>query len=297
MIEAGASITRKPHQRIAERFNLKPNHHGLAIVVPFRPLLYLTDVLTKKLIFDIYEPRNKRSLKSYMQAVDLELKHHPIIVVVYGRGVSGNLLRTDIGDIDIKEDIMAPLFPAIATHLADNPKIFLFVFRSGSSKRHALNFVEAIWENCIVGYIACDNLRRAGDIVEDELAHPSMFVQEIFTSISDKLPPHATMTVIDRLKEPVYLYPHGSELMETHSRSQGIVSIMCSHTSHHASLPTLESTEESGFLSRVRQLSIAAKEPDTESHLLEQPIKKLKTELSPKQSKGVPKQAESSDEL
>ncbi|XP_064392955.1 uncharacterized protein LOC135340534 [Halichondria panicea] len=88
MIEAGASITRKPHQRIAERFNLKPNHRGLAIVVPFRPLLYLTDVLTKKLIFDIYEPRNKRSLKSYMQAVDLvELKHHPIIVVVSGYGV------------------------------------------------------------------------------------------------------------------------------------------------------------------------------------------------------------------
>ena len=69
------------------------------------------------------------------------------------------------------------------------------------------------------------------------------------------------------------------------------MSIMYSHTSHHASLPTLESSEESGFLSRVRQLSIAAKEPDTESHLLEQPIKKLKTKLSPKQSKGVPKRA------
>ncbi len=75
------------------------------------------------------------------------------------------------------------------------------------------------------------------------------------------------------------------------------MSIMCSHTSRHASLPTLESTEESGFLSRVRKLSIAAKEPETESHLLEKPIKKLETELSPKQSKGVPKQAESSDEL
>ena len=301
MIEAGALITRKPHQRIAERINLKPNHRGLAIVVPFHSLLDLTDVLTR---FDIYEPQDKPSLKSYMQAVDLELKHHPIIVVVSGVGGWDNDLYTDIGDIDIKEDIMAPLFPPIATHLADNPKIFLFVVRYGSSKHHAPIFVEAIWENCIVGYIACDNLRRAGDIVEDEfeLAHPSrsMSVQEIFTSISDELPPHATMTVNDRLKEPVYLHPRGSDLMETHSRSQGIVdymSIMCSHTSRHASLPTLESTEESGFLSRVRQLSIAAKEPDTESRLLEQPIKKLETELSPKQSKGVPKQAESSDEL
>ncbi len=73
--------------------------------------------------------------------------------------------------------------------------------------------------------------------------------------------------------------------------------IMYPHTSHHASLPTLESTEESSFRSRLGGLSIGAKEPDTESHLLEQPIKKLKTELSPKQSKGVPKQAESSDEL
>ena len=75
------------------------------------------------------------------------------------------------------------------------------------------------------------------------------------------------------------------------------MSIMYSHTSHHASLLTLDSTEKSSFLSRARQLSIAAKEPITESHLLEQPTKELKTELSPKQSKGVPKQAESSDEL
>ena len=76
------------------------------------------------------------------------------------------------------------------------------------------------------------------------------------------------------------------------------MSITYSHTSHHASLPTLESSKESDTLSRfvssVRQLFIAAKEPASE---LEQPTKELKTELSPKQSKGVPKQTESSDEL
>ncbi len=75
------------------------------------------------------------------------------------------------------------------------------------------------------------------------------------------------------------------------------MSIMYPHTSRHASLPTLGSSELFGFLSRLGELSTAAKEPDIESLLLEQPIKKLKTELSPKQSKGVPKQAESSDEL
>ncbi len=226
MIEAGASITRKPHQRIAERINLKPNHHGLAIVVPFRLLLGLTNVLTR---FAVYEPRDEQSLKSYMQAVDLELKHHPIIVVVSGHGVRGNCLYTDIGDIDINKDIMAPLFPPIATHLADNPKIFLFVVRYDSSKCHALNFVEAIWENYIVGYIACGDIhdmQRVGDIVEDELASPSMSVHNIFTSISHKLQPLSTMTVIDHLKEPVYLHPRGSELMETHSRSQGIVTCL-----------------------------------------------------------------------
>ena len=233
MIEAGASITRKPHQRIAERFNLKPNHRGLAIVVPFRSLLYLTDVLTRKLIFDIYEPRNKRSLKSYMQAVDLELKYHPIIVVVSGHGGRGNLLRTDIGHIDIKEDIMAPLFPPIATHLADNPKIFLFVASNfHSSERRALNFVEAIWENCIVGYIACESLSvmlRVTHIVRDELAHSSMSVQEIFTSISEQLTisdlvsPTVTMTVVDRLKKPFYLHPRGPELI---IGSQGIVTCL-----------------------------------------------------------------------
>ena len=49
---------------------------------------------------------------------------------------------------------------------------------------------------------------------------------------------------------------------------------MYSHTSHHASLPTLESSEESDTLSRLGELSIAEK-----SYLLEQPTKKLKTEL------------------
>ena len=228
MIEAGASITRKPHQRIAERINLKPNHRGLAIVVPFRSLLDLTDVLTRKLRFAVYEPRDILSLKSHMQAVDLvELKHHPIIVMVSGVGRDNLILLTECGYINIKEDIMAPLFPPIATHLADNPKIFLFVTSNfHSSERRALNFVEAIWENCIVGYIACKSLSvmlRVTHIVRDELAHSSNFVQEIFTSISEQIPLYATMTVIDRLKEPVYLYPREPELI---IGSQGIVTCL-----------------------------------------------------------------------
>ncbi len=155
-----------------------------------------------------------------MQAVDLvELKHHPIIVVVSGIR-RDNLLRTYIGYINIKEDIMAPLFPPIATHLADNPKIFLFIVKSSSFERHAHHFTEPVWENCIVGYIAYDDLSdmQVTDIVEEKLAHPSLSVQEIFTSICDKLLPFATMTVIDRLKEPVYLHPRGSELMPKHAR-------------------------------------------------------------------------------
>ena len=230
MIEAGASITRKPHQRIAERINLEPNHRGLAIVVPFRLLLDLTDVLTRTLRFAVYEPRNEPSLKSYMQAVDLELKHHPIIAVVSGVGRGDLLLRTNIGDIDIKEDIMAPLFPPIATYLADNPKIFLVVVNSsGSSERHALHFFEAIWENYIVGYITWSDhggWRRVTDIIENKLAHPSLSVQDFLTSISNQIPPTVTMTVIDRLKKPVYLHPRGSELMGTHSRSPGIVTCL-----------------------------------------------------------------------
>ena len=224
-------LTRKPHQRIADEMkrtiDIEPNHHGLAIVVPYYTLLDLTNMLRKKLRFDIYEPRNKRSLKSYMQAVDLvELKHHPIIVVVSGVGVSDNDLYTVIGDIDIKEDIMAPLFPPIATHLADNPKIFLFIARSDSSERRALHFVEAIWENCIIGYIACGGLsvmRWLEHIVRDELASSSMSVQEIFTSISDQLLPIVTMTVVDRLKEPFYLHPREPELI---IGSQGIVTCL-----------------------------------------------------------------------
>ena len=233
MIEAGASITRKPHQRIAERINLKPNHHGLAIVVPFGSLLNLTDVLTKKLRFDIYNPQDERSLKSYMQAVDLELKHHPIIVVVSGIR-RDNLLLTDIGDINIKEDIMAPLFPPIATHLANNPKIFLFV--SFSSKHHVFQFIEAIWENYIIGFISylSDEIMRRVTGIWDELASSSMSVQNIFTSIHDQLPPTATMTVIDRLKEPIYL--------------------QSSYTSCHTTLAP--SSAESDYVSHLDELLI-----------------------------------------
>ena len=54
---------------------------------------------------------------------------------------------------------------------------------------------------------------------------------------------------------------------------------MYSHTSHHASLPTLE---ESDTLSRLGGLSIVE-----QSHLLEQPTKKLKTELSPESSEKL----------
>ena len=212
---------------LTRTIDIEPNHHGLAIVVPIHSLLDLTDVLTKKLRFDIYVPRNKRSLKSYMQAVDLELKHHPIIVVVSGDGGWDNHLYTDIGVINIKEDIMAPLFPPIATHLADNPKIFLFIgSNSHHFERHDLHFMERMWENYIVGYIACDDEWWVAHIVKNELASSSLSVQEIFTSISHHLPYHRSMTVIDRLKNPVYLHPLRSELMVTHSRSQGIVTCL-----------------------------------------------------------------------
>ena len=199
--------------------DLEPNDRGLAIVVPyFYSLLGITDVLTRALGFAVYEPQDKLTLKSYMQAVDLvELKYHPIIVTVHGIG-KGNLpLQTDIGDIDINEDVMAPLFPPIATHLADNPKIFLFIVNSGSSESHSFVEVDAIWENCIVGYITCSDEIRVTDIVERELRSDFMSIQEIFTSISDQLPSTATMTLVDRLKEPVYLHPRRPEIMDRFS--------------------------------------------------------------------------------
>ncbi len=251
---AGAGLTSfEPHQRIADEMKqtikLGPNHHGLAIVVGSVYSLYLMDVITRELRFAVYRPRIELSLKSRMQAVDLV--NHPIVVVVVGYRV-GNVLHTDIGDINIKEDIMAPLFSPIATHLADNPKIFLFVDYYNSSERHALHFIEPIGENYIVGYITCSDMLIVPHIIEEELASPSMSVQEIFTSISNKLPP-ISMSVIDHLKEPVYLHPHGPGLKETHSRLQGIMSIMYSHTSHHASLPTLEPMK--------KRLKLASKEP------------------------------------
>ncbi|XP_064392953.1 uncharacterized protein LOC135340532 isoform X2 [Halichondria panicea] len=111
MIEIGAGLTSlKPHQRIADEMkrsiDLGPNHRGLAIVVPhYYMLSNLTNMLRETLGFAVYEPRDEPSLKSYMQAVDLvELKHHPIIVVVDGHGGRGYLLHTDTGEIDIKED-------------------------------------------------------------------------------------------------------------------------------------------------------------------------------------------------
>ncbi len=90
MIEAaGALITRKPHQGIVDEtkqtIDLGPNHHGLAIVVPYYTLLDLTNMLRETLGFAVYVPQDKTSLKSHLQSVDLvELKHHPIIVAVSG---------------------------------------------------------------------------------------------------------------------------------------------------------------------------------------------------------------------
>ncbi len=257
-----------------QTIKLGPNHHGLAIMVAFHSL-HVTHMLTRPLDsmeFAVYEPQDKLSLKSHMQAVDLvELKHHPIVVMVNGDGYRmDHLIHTDCGDIDIKEDIMAPLFPPIATHLADNPKIFLFLVDSRSSERRALHSIEPIGENYIVGYITCRNIYYVTRIIEEELGSPFMSVQEIFTSISDKLPPTATMSVINHLKEPVYLHPDRPGLMEAHSRLQGIMSIMYSHTSHHASLPTLGSIKkpDTKVLSRPRKQ--ATKVPDTGSPRLEQ---------------------------
>ncbi len=239
MVEAGAGkpgmTSLEPRQRkvVKPIINLKPNHRGLAIMAPSFSS-DLREFLTNTLIFAVHEPRDKQTLKSYMQAVDLvEQNHHPIIVVVIING-KGNLLRTD-DDINIKEDIMAPLFPPIATHLADNPKIFLFVVVSDSSAEcHFPLSFEPIGKNCIVGYIACNTfsggILRVTRIIEHELASPSKSVQEIFTSIHHKVLPLATMTVLDRLKEPVYLHPRRSELTETHSGSPGIVT--CIHTLH-----------------------------------------------------------------
>ncbi len=107
MIEAGAGLTSlEPHQRIADEIkqtiDLRPHYRGLAIVVQYLLSLFdLTYVLKRTLSFPVYKPRNKPSLKSYMQAVDLvELKHHPILVMVSGCGVMGNLIHTNIGHIN-----------------------------------------------------------------------------------------------------------------------------------------------------------------------------------------------------
>ncbi|XP_064395248.1 uncharacterized protein LOC135342446 isoform X2 [Halichondria panicea] len=237
MIGAEAVTSLKPHQRIADEMkrtiDLEPNHRGLAIVATNHSLIF-TYMLMDTLRFAVYEPRDKLTLKAYMQAVDLvKLKHHPIIVSVSGRG-EGNDLHTACGDINIKEDIMAPLFPPIATHLANNPKIFLFV--SFSSKHHVFQFIEAIWENYIIGFISylSDEIMRRVTGIWDELASSSMSVQNIFTSIHDQLPPTATMTVIDRLKEPIYL--------------------QSSYTSCHTTLAP--SSAESDYVSHLDELLI-----------------------------------------
>ena len=104
MTKSGAVTSPKPHQKNVVKpiiINLEPNHRGLAIVVLSNLLLSLKFILRRELRFTVCKPRDKPSLNSYMQAVDLvELKHHPIIVVVD----VFNFLLTDIGHIDMKED-------------------------------------------------------------------------------------------------------------------------------------------------------------------------------------------------
>ncbi len=125
---------------------------------------------------------------------------------------------TGYGVINIEDDIVKPLFSRAASHLADNPKIFLFITRyKYPASQQLQSMFPASGGNYIVGYIHCIDTDLATSTILRALESPQQSVQEIFESIRHEMSqlPDGCMEVIDHLNEPVYLHPDAPQ--GTHS--------------------------------------------------------------------------------
>ncbi len=183
----------------------------------------MTKYFSKACRFAVYDPTSLRSpslrspsLRFTMESVHLvkQLKKLPIVVVASGEGMLGHhyTFTGRAGIINIKDDIVEPLFSPGTPQLADNPKIFLFIVSHGliSDYSSIQKIIPAIGGNYIVGaIISDDNIYPVTPAILSALESSQESVQWIFKSLKRVIdrPPSVHMTVIDHLNEPVYLHP------------------------------------------------------------------------------------------
>ncbi len=140
-------------------------------------------------------------------------------MVVRGEDVGYRYISTGYGRIDIENDIVKPLFSPAASHLADNPKIFLSLAISGFEYINPPDKLQRMFPasggNYIAGHIHCSGADLATSTILRALKSPQQSVQDIFKSLRHKIRLHGRMTVIDHLNEPVYLHPDAPQ--GTHS--------------------------------------------------------------------------------
>ena len=234
-----------PHHETADKINTliesTPDCRGLAIMIPrhYIEVKNMSKFLSSTCRFAVYntpvDPTPSflrlRLLRSTMESIHLvELKQRPIVVVASGY-VHHHYMYTDHGNINIKDDIVEPLFSPDTSHLADIPKIFLFIVRYGFSYSSIQEMFPSSGGNYIVGFFSWyPDVDTVISRILHALESPQESVQEIFKSLEIILKinyphrlinreidhPSVPMIVIDHLNEPVYLHPDASH--GTHSR-------------------------------------------------------------------------------
>ncbi len=216
-----------PRRETADKINTliesTPYCRGLAIMIPchYIKLKNMSEFLSSTCRFAVYNhpfdptPSFSESLlpRSTMKSVHLvELKHRPIVVVASGYDIiHHHYMFTDHGVINIKYDIVEPLFSPDTPHLADNPKIFLFIVRHVFDYSLLQRIFPSSGGNYIVGFFSWyPDVETVISRILHALESPQESVQEIFESLYREIDqlPGVHMEVIDHLNEPVYLHPN-----------------------------------------------------------------------------------------
>ena len=128
---------------------------------------------------------------------------YPIVVLVNGSFESDiNVWGDYRSRINIRTDIIEPMLPPSAPHLADNPKIFLIHARSYIPVKFTFGRLEVPSEgNFIISYT--NDWERSFKTLF-ELISQRCHIEDCLNKIQHIFPNN--MRVISRLNKPVYLY-------------------------------------------------------------------------------------------
>ncbi len=221
-----------PHHETADKINTliesTPDCRGLVIMIQFFiKLKNMSEFLSSTCRFAVYNtpfdprPSSRFSkspfVRSTMESIHLvELKQRPLVVVASGKTIHHHDMLTGRGEINIKNNIVEPLFSPDTPHLADIPKIFLFIVHYGFDSSSIQEMFPSSGGNYIVGVFSWyPDVDSVISRILRALESSQESVQEIFKSLYREIHqlPGWLVIVIDHLNEPVYLHPdapHGT---------------------------------------------------------------------------------------